>query len=54
MVAAFTIFALVVGRQQPIPLKTSLNPFYGERATTSVDKAARKIELGQVVVKTIE
>jgi hypothetical protein len=54
MTVVFTIFALVVGLQQPIPFRTSLNPFYGERNTTSVDKAARKIELVQVVVKTTE
>jgi len=51
---AFTIFAKKVSREQRIPFEVSLDPFYSERNMAAIDEAARQIEQGRVVVKTLE
>ncbi|MDR1156842.1 MAG: type II toxin-antitoxin system RelB/DinJ family antitoxin [Oscillospiraceae bacterium] len=54
MTTAFTIFAKKVSREQRIPFEVSIDPFYSERNMTAIDEAARQIEQGKVVVKTLE
>ena len=54
MATAFTIFARKVSRERRIPFEVSVDPFYGERNMEAIDEAARQIERGQVVVRTIE
>ena len=51
---AFTIFAKKVSREQRIPFEVSLDPFYSECNMAAIDEAARQIEQGRVVVKTLE
>jgi DNA-damage-inducible protein J len=51
---AFTIFAKKVSREQRIPFDVSVDPFYGERNFAVIDEAARQIEQGRVVIKTLE
>jgi DNA-damage-inducible protein J len=53
MTTAFTIFAKKVSREQRIPFDVSVDPFYSERNMASIDEAARQIEQGRVVVKTV-
>jgi DNA-damage-inducible protein J len=54
MTTAFTIYAKKMSREQRIPFEVSVDPFYSDRNITAIDEAARQIECGQVVVKTIE
>jgi DNA-damage-inducible protein J len=54
MTTAFTIFARKMSREQRIPFEVSLDPFYSERNMSAIDEAARQIEQGRVVVKTME
>ena len=54
MTTAFTIFAKKMSREKRIPFEVSVDPFYNESNMTSIDEAAKQIERGQVVVKTIE
>ena len=54
MTTAFTIFAKKMSREQRIPFEVSVDPFYSERNIAAIDEAARQIERGQVVVKTLE
>ncbi|MDR2442719.1 MAG: type II toxin-antitoxin system RelB/DinJ family antitoxin [Deltaproteobacteria bacterium] len=54
MTTAFTIFAKKVSRERRIPFEVSVDPFYSERNMAAIDEAARQIEQGKVVVKTLE
>jgi DNA-damage-inducible protein J len=54
MTTAFTIFAKKVSREQRIPFEVSVDPFYSARNMAAIDEAARQIEQGKAVVKTIE
>ena len=54
MTAAFTIFAKKMSREKRIPFEVSVDPFYSNSNMTAIDEAAKQIERGQVVVKTIE
>ena len=54
MTTAFTIFARKMSREKRIPFEVSVDPFYSDSNLAAIDEAAKQIELGQVVVKTIE
>ena len=54
MTTAFTIFAKKMSRENRIPFDVSVDPFYSDRNMSAIDEAAKQIECGQVVVKTIE
>jgi len=54
MTTAFTIFAKKVSREQRIPFDVSIDPFYSERNMAVIDEAAKQIEQGKVVNKTLE
>jgi DNA-damage-inducible protein J len=54
MTTAFTIFAKKMSREKRIPFEVSVDPFYSDTNMTAIDEAARQIERGQVVVKTID
>jgi DNA-damage-inducible protein J len=54
MTTAFTIFAKKMSREQRIPFEVSIDPFYSEKNLAAIDEAAKQIERGQVIVKTIE
>jgi DNA-damage-inducible protein J len=54
MTTAFTIFAKKMSREKRIPFEVSVNPFYSESNMIAIDEAAKQIERGQVVVKTID
>jgi len=54
MTTAFTIFAKKMSREQRIPFEVSIDPFYGEKNMAAIDEAAKQIESGRVIVKTIE
>ena len=54
MTTAFTIFAKKMSREQRIPFEVSVDPFYSERNMTAIDEAAKQIESGKVVVKTLD
>ena len=54
MTTAFTIFAIKMSREQRIPFEVSVDPFYSACNIAAIDEAARQIERGQTVVKTIE
>ena len=54
MTTAFTIFAKKMSRENRIPFEVSVDPFYSNSNMTAIDEAAKQIERGQVVVKTIE
>jgi len=53
MTTAFTIFAKKMSREKRIPFDVSIDPFYSDSNMTAIDEAAKQIENGQVVVKTI-
>jgi DNA-damage-inducible protein J len=54
MTTAFTIFAKKVSREQRIPFDVSVDPFYSERNIAVIDEAAKQIEQGKTVLKTLE
>ena len=54
MTTAFTIFAKKMSRENRIPFDVSVDPFYSDRNMSAIDEAAKQIERGQVVVKTME
>jgi len=54
MITAFTIFAKKVSREQRIPFDVSVDPLYSERNMAAIDEAAKQIEQGRVIVKTLE
>jgi DNA-damage-inducible protein J len=54
MTTAFTIFAKKMSREKRIPFEVSFDPFYSLTNMTAIDEAAKQIENGQVVVKTVE
>jgi DNA-damage-inducible protein J len=54
MSTAFTIFAKKVSREQRIPFDVSVDPFYSERNMAVINEAARQIEQGKVIVKTLD
>jgi DNA-damage-inducible protein J len=54
MTAAFTIFAKKVSRERRIPFDVSVNPFYSNHYLDAINEAAKQIEQGKVVVKTLE
>ena len=54
MTTAFTIFAKKMSREKRIPFEVSLDPFYSDSNMAAIEEAAKQIEQGQVVVKTIE
>ncbi|MDR1001252.1 MAG: type II toxin-antitoxin system RelB/DinJ family antitoxin [Clostridiales bacterium] len=54
MTTAFTIFAKKMSREQRIPFEVSVDPFYSDKNIAAIDEAAKQIERGQVVVKTLE
>ena len=54
MTTAFTIFAKKMSREQRIPFEVSVDPFYSKKNIASIDEAAKQIERGQVIVKSIE
>ena len=54
MTTAFTIFAKKVSREQRIPFDVSVDPLYSERNMAAIDEAAKQIEQGRVIVKTLE
>ena len=43
-----------MSREQRIPFEVSVDPFYSERNTTAINEAAKQIERGQVIIKTME
>ncbi|MDR1621759.1 MAG: hypothetical protein LBS00_05235 [Synergistaceae bacterium] len=43
-----------IQRERRISFGVSLDPFYSERNMSAIDEAARQIEQGRVVVKTLE
>jgi DNA-damage-inducible protein J len=51
---AFTIFAKKMSREKRIPFEVSIDPFYNDSNMAAIDEAAKQIERGQVVIKTIE
>jgi len=53
MTTAITMFALKMTREQRIPFEVSVDPFYSERNLAAIDEAARQIEQGKVIVKTM-
>ena len=54
MTTAFTIFAKKMSREQRIPFEVSVDPFYSNKNMLALDEAAKQIEQGKVVIKTIE
>ncbi|MCL2883296.1 MAG: type II toxin-antitoxin system RelB/DinJ family antitoxin [Coriobacteriia bacterium] len=54
MTTAFTIFAKKMSREKRIPFEVSIDPFYSNNNMAAIDEAAKQIERGQVVIKTIE
>jgi DNA-damage-inducible protein J len=54
MTTAFTIFAKKMSRERRIPFEVSVDPFYNDHNMAAIDEAARQIERGQVVVKSLE
>jgi DNA-damage-inducible protein J len=54
MTTAFTIFAKKMSREKRIPFEVSVDPFYTESNLNAIDVAAKQLQCGQVVVKTIE
>lgn len=54
MTTAFVIFAQKMSREQRIPFEVSVDPFYSDSNMAAIDEAAKQIERGQVVVKTLE
>ena len=54
MTTAFTIFAKKMSREKRIPFEVSVDPFYSEKNMAAIDGAAKQIERGQVVVKTLD
>jgi len=54
MTTAFTIFAKKMSREKRIPFEVSIDPFYIEKNIAAIDEAAKQIERGQVIVKTLE
>lgn len=54
MTTAFTIFAKKMSREQRIPFEVSVDPFYNAGNMAAIDEAAKQIERGQVVVKTLD
>ena len=54
MTTAFTIFAKKMSREQRIPFDVSVDPFYSDQNIAAINKAAKQIEQGKVIVKTIE
>jgi DNA-damage-inducible protein J len=43
-----------MSREKRIPFEVSVDPSYSDTNMTAIDEAARQIERGQVVVKTID
>ena len=54
MTTAFTIFAKKMSREQRIPFEVSVDPFYSRSNMKAIDEAAKQIERGHVIVKTME
>ena len=54
MDTAFIIFAKKVSREQRIPFDVSVDPFYSDRNMAAIDEAAKQIEQGRVIIKTLE
>jgi DNA-damage-inducible protein J len=54
MTTAFTIFAKKMSREKRIPFEVSVDPFYSDINMSAIDEAAKQIERGQVVIKTIK
>jgi len=54
MTTAFTIYAKKMSREKRIPFEVSVDPFYSESNISAIDEAAKQVEKGQVVVKTME
>jgi DNA-damage-inducible protein J len=54
MTTAFTIFAKKMSRERRIPFEVSVDPFYSNSNIDAIDEAAKQIERGQVVIKTME
>ncbi|MDR1320069.1 MAG: type II toxin-antitoxin system RelB/DinJ family antitoxin [Gracilibacteraceae bacterium] len=54
MTTAFTIFAKKMSREQRIPFEVSVDPFYSGANMAAIAEAARQVERGQVVEKTLE
>jgi len=53
MTTAFTIFAKKMSREKRIPFDVSVDPFYSDSNMVAIDEAAKQIENGQVVIKTM-
>ena len=54
MTTAFTLFAKKMSHEKRIPFEISFDPFYSDSNMAAIDEAAKQIELGQIVVKTID
>ena len=54
MTTAFTIFAKKMSREKRIPFEVSIDPFYSDSNMYAIDEAAKQIERGQIVIKTME
>ena len=54
MTTAFTIYAKKMSREKRIPFEISVDPFYSDSNMRAIDEAAKQIEKGQVIVKTME
>ncbi|MDR1192834.1 MAG: type II toxin-antitoxin system RelB/DinJ family antitoxin [Peptococcaceae bacterium] len=54
MTTAFTIFAKKMSREQRIPFEVSVDPFYSAANMNAIDEAARQIERGQGVMRTLD
>jgi|GEM_PF-4979568 len=55
-ICCFLVYALWAGKSQAAFHKpeVSVDPFYSESNMAAIDEAAKQIERGQVIVKTIE
>ena len=54
MTTAFTIYAKKMSRERRIPFEVSVDPFYSDSNMNAIDEAAKQIEKGQIVVKTMQ
>ena len=54
MTTAFTIFAKKMSREKRIPFEVSVDPFYSEKNTNTLNESIEQLKEGNVVIKTIE
>ena len=54
MSTAITILAKKMIREERIPFDVSIDPFYTKSNTSALEKSAKQLEEGRVVVKSME